>query len=39
MPREGDTKVKNGYIWIYKVAWVDDGGDEEFAWVNTGRRA
>ena len=39
MPREGDTKVKNGYIWRYKVVWVDDECDEELEWVNTGIRA
>ena len=38
MPREGDTKVRDGYIWEYKLTFVDDEDDEEFEWVNTGVR-
>ncbi len=38
MPREGDTKVRDGYIWEYKLTSVDDEDDEEFEWVNTGVR-
>ncbi len=38
MPREGDTKIRDGYIWEYKLTFVDDEDDEEFEWVNTGVR-